>query len=50
MDQKKADPTALLEHNRAKLEPMEAPVNTIVASVPTDPPKPMVRVLAIIEV
>ena len=34
---------------RARFEPIDAPVNTIGASAPTDPPKPMVNGLATME-
>jgi hypothetical protein len=34
---------------RARFEPIDAPVSTIGASDPTDPPKPMVNELAIID-
>ena len=40
---------ALRLNNRATLEPIAEPVNTIGASSPTEPPKPTVSVLATIE-
>ena len=39
-----------IRNSRPRFEPMAAPVNTIGASAPTDPPKPIVTELATIEV